>query len=108
MKWILEKNGFNVVRICATGEEAIQKATELKPDLILMDIVLQGEIDGIEAAKIIYGKHKIPIVFCTANCDTQFTLRMNLIEHEGIISKPFEDRILLRSLQTIQNREGAN
>jgi CheY-like chemotaxis protein len=103
MKWVLEKKGFSVVGICASGEEAVIKAAQSKPDLILMDIVLKGKMDGIEAAKIISTKNNIPILFCTANCDSFTMQRLETFRHVGVINKPMEDEILLKSIRNFQN-----
>ncbi|HNO71553.1 MAG TPA: response regulator, partial [Bacteroidia bacterium] len=59
----LKKLGYEVLDICGTGEDAMAKAEQLKPDLILMDIMLKGAIGGIEAADYIRSKFNIPIIF---------------------------------------------
>ena len=66
LKANIEQCGYKCVCIVSTGEEAIQKANELKPDLILMDIMLGGEMDGIQAAAMIREQLPIPIIFLTA------------------------------------------
>ena len=58
--------GYDVPAIAFSGEEALQKTEELHPDVVLMDIVLQGQMDGIEAAHQIQKRFGIPIVYCTA------------------------------------------
>lgn len=65
----LTKFGYAVVGVVSSGKEAINKATEKNPDLILMDIHLKGELDGIEVAQVIYNGLNIPIVYLTANAD---------------------------------------
>ena len=65
----LESMGYDVLGIFDTGEEAIQKAGELRPNLILMDIVLKGELDGIDAAQKIRELYDIPIIYLTAYSD---------------------------------------
>jgi len=81
--------GYDVVGIVGYGEEAISKAEEVKPDLILMDIKLAGKIDGIEAAEIIHRRHGIPIVFLTAHSDDGTLQRAKLSEPFGYLVKPF-------------------
>ena len=72
----------------ASGEEAIRKAEEAQPDLVLMDIGLKGEIDGIEAAKQIRDLFNIPIVYLTAYTDGATLQRAKIIRPIGIIIKP--------------------
>jgi CheY-like chemotaxis protein len=103
MQMILEENGFIVIGICATGEEAVRLASEAKPDLILMDIVLQGKMDGVEAAKIISQNEQIPILFCTANNDKLTSSRLQNIRHVGVMNKPLEDKILVNSIVNFQS-----
>ncbi len=63
----LEKHGYNTTAIMPSGEQAIQKISdEDSPDLVLMDISLQGKIDGIETAKIINSRFDIPVIFLTS------------------------------------------
>jgi CheY-like chemotaxis protein len=63
---ILHTIGYVVAGLAASGEDAIEKARRLKPDLVLMDIVMPGKINGIEAAKIINEELDIPVVFLTS------------------------------------------
>src|SRR5258708_32074824 len=66
----LLKLGYKVVAMVDAGEEAIQKARELRPDLILMDISLEGKMDGVEAASKIRKSLQLPVVFLTGNAST--------------------------------------
>jgi len=88
----LEKMGYVVLDIVDNGEEAVRKAGELKPDLILMDIVLKGEMDGIEAAQQIHELYDIPIIYLTAYSDEETLERAKITEPFGYVLKPFEDR----------------
>src|SRR6516225_7279940 len=63
----LVRLGYRVAGAAVSGEESIRKASDLKPDLVLMDIILKGEMDGIEAARQIRDKLKVPVIFLTAN-----------------------------------------
>jgi CheY-like chemotaxis protein len=63
--------GYTVAGMAASGEESIEKARQLQPDLILMDIVMPGKINGIEAAKVIGSEFHIPVVFVTAYADDE-------------------------------------
>jgi PAS domain S-box-containing protein len=86
--------GHSVVGIVASGEEAIEEARRLHPDLILMDIKLQGALDGIDAAKAIREVASIPVVYLTAFADDTTLRRAKLTEPYGYILKPFHEREL--------------
>jgi putative two-component system response regulator len=90
----LQKLGYSVPSIARTGEEAVQKTKVLHPDLVLMDIVLEGEMDGIEAAAHIKSLCEIPIVYLTAYADQKTLERAKITEPYGYILKPFDDRDL--------------
>jgi PAS domain S-box-containing protein len=90
----LERLGYYVVANVSSGEEAIDATVEGKPDLVLMDIKLEGTIDGIEAAARIRNRFQIPIVYLTAYTDAETLNRAKLTEPYGYILKPFEARDL--------------
>jgi len=83
--------GCDVVGTALSGLEAIEKAGELRPDLIMMDVVIQGEMDGIEAAQIIRDRYDTPCVFLTAYSDAAALARAKACEPAGYIVKPFEE-----------------
>ena len=83
--------GCDVIGTALSGAEAIEKAANLRPDLIMMDIVIQGEMDGIDAATIIREKYDIPCVFLTAYSDPKVLGRAKACEPAGYIVKPFEE-----------------
>jgi len=95
----LNKLGYCVADIVSTGEDAIEKAGELNPDLILMDIRLDGEIDGIQAADIIQEKYMIPIVYVTAYADDDTLQRAKITTPFGYIIKPFQERELHSAIE---------
>lgn len=103
----LEKLNYAVPALVATGEEAIQKANELQPDLVLMDIILQGEIDGIEAANQIWNCCNIPVVFLTAYSDDETIDRAGITQPFGYLVKPFEDKVLHTTIQIALSRQKA-
>lgn len=88
IKISLEKLGFEVLSIVDTGKNAVYIIEELKPDLILMDIVLKGEIDGIETTELIKKRFDIPVVYLTAYSDKETFERAKLTEPYGFIVKP--------------------
>ncbi|WP_293131255.1 EAL domain-containing protein [Microcoleus sp. bin38.metabat.b11b12b14.051] len=96
--------GYSITGIVYSGEEAIQSATELRPDLILMDVNLQGEIDGITAAEEIRGLFHIPVVYLTAYADENTLRRVNATQPFGYIVKPFEEKNLHTTIQLALHR----
>ncbi len=90
----LQDLGYIVTALASTGNEAIQKAEEDKPDLVLTDIVLEGEMDGIEVAKQIYSSFDIPFIYLTAYADDEILERIKITEPFGYIVKPFTNEDL--------------
>ena len=88
----LEKLGYKIVGIACSGADAIQRAGEMKPDLILMDIVIKGDIDGIETATIINQELDIPIIYTTAYADDETLERAENTGSYGYLLKPFKER----------------
>jgi two-component system, LytTR family, response regulator LytT len=95
----LKKLGYTVVGICATGEDAIAAAAEFMPDLVLMDIMLKGEMNGIEAASQIREKFGIPVIFLTAYADESTLSKAKVTEPYGYIIKPFKEIDLHTSIE---------
>lgn len=89
IKTSLQSLGYCVTSISPSGDEAIQNAEKDKPDLVLMDIVLQGEKDGIETANEIRSRFHIPIIYLTAYADDKVLERAKITEPFGYIVKPF-------------------
>lgn len=92
LKNMLLSMGYEVTALASSGKEAIEKARETRPDLILMDIILRGPMDGVEAAGAIRDKDDIPIIYLTAHSDQSMVQRMKVTEPYGYILKPFEDQ----------------
>ncbi len=99
IKRMLKHMGYIVPSIASSGEEAIKKAEITFPDLILMDIMLKGEIDGITAAKTISAKMDIPVVYLTAYSDDKIVKRANETQAYGYIVKPFEENELRTTIE---------
>ncbi len=100
----LQKLGYTVLANVASGEAAIQKARELQPDLVLMDIQLEGQIDGIEAAEQIRADLDIPVIFLTAYADENTLQRAKATEPFGYIVKPFDERALHTAIEVALRR----
>ena len=94
----LQKINIPVAGKVTTGEDAVEKAKTLSPDLILMDIMLQGEMDGIEAAEIITENYYIPIIFLSAYSDDEIISRAATSEQYGYLVKPVDSRQLSVSI----------
>ncbi|MGA2933715.1 MAG: response regulator [Methanomicrobiales archaeon] len=90
----LKGMGFLVPGIADTGEDAIKMAGDLKPDAILMDILLKGKMNGIAAASIIKDKYGIPVIYLTGQSDDATINRALESEPFGYIIKPFEEKTL--------------
>lgn len=90
----VENMGYFVCATASSGREAIDKAGLTKPDLMLMDIVLKGDMDGIEAARQIKDLYKIPVVYLTAFGEDGTVQHAKVTEPYGYIIKPFQDREL--------------
>jgi len=88
IKKSLEKLGFKVLSIEDNGKSAISKIQTLKPDLVLMDIVLKGETDGIKTAELIKNRFDVPVIYLTAYSDEKTFERAKLTEPYGFIVKP--------------------
>ena len=87
----LNRLGYNIVAMVESGEEAILKALELQPDLILMDINLRGDIDGIQAVEIIKKTADIPVIYLSAFTDHKTLERAKLTEPYSYLTKPFNE-----------------
>ncbi len=99
IKETLEDIGYSVVDIVSSGEEAVKKSNESRPDLVLMDIVLTGEMDGVEAAEKIRSEEDIPVIYLTAYSDDEKLKRAKVTEPFGYIIKPFRRRELHSNIE---------
>jgi CheY-like chemotaxis protein len=86
--------GYQVLANCATGEEAVQQALKLHPDLILMDITLKGEKDGIEAAEEIRAHESIAVIYLSESSDEATFQRAKLTEPYAYLQKPISSQEL--------------
>jgi len=100
----LEKLGYDVAGIIPRGEEAIAHVQSNQPDLIFMDIQLNGAMDGIETAAKIKSTHDIPIIFLTANADDSHFERAKETKPEAFISKPYSVKDIKRAIELALSR----
>lgn len=99
IKMSLEKLGYAVSATVGSGEEAIKKTEENNTDLVLMDIILEGEMDGIEAANIIHSRFDIPVIYITALADKNMLKRAKITEPFGYLIKPFKEQELYSNIE---------
>lgn len=100
----LEKAGYSVCGVAHDGDTAVAHAEAMHPDLVLMDIRLKGEMDGIEAAGLIRERCDIPVVYLTAYTDPATLERAKVMEPFGYVVKPFETRSLMVSIEIALHR----
>ena len=103
----LQNAGYQVVSIATTSEEALTDTANLQPDLVLMDIRLRGEMDGVETAKKIRQNWQLPVIFLTAHADENTLVRAKSTQPFGYILKPFEDRELITMIEIALSRHKA-
>lgn len=100
----LQNLGYIVSGIVSSGEEAIKNVSENNPDLVIMDVKLEGDMDGIEAADQIRSFANIPIVYLTAHADEKTLKRAKITEPFGYIVKPFQNKDLNIAIEMALNK----
>ncbi|MBD2094337.1 response regulator [Trichocoleus sp. FACHB-591] len=103
----LESSGYSVPAIVSSGEQVIEKIPEVEPDLVLMDIILKGDLDGVKTAEIVRDRFDIPVVYLTAHADETTLKRAKISDPFGYILKPFEDRELVTTIEIALSRHRA-
>lgn len=104
---LIQKLGHDVVAKVGSGEEAIKKADELNPDLIIMDIILKGEMDGIQAMEIIRKKSDVPVVYLSGNSDRFNYERAKKTRFTDYLVKPITSQDLKKPLRKAFGQEGS-
>lgn len=103
----LSAMGYEVSGMAASGEDAIEKARRLSPDLVLMDIVMPGKLNGIEAAKTVSGELDIPVVFVTSYADDAIIEKAKQVGPYGYIVKPFNELEIKAAIEVALFRKTA-
>ncbi len=103
----LSAMGYNVAGMASSGEDAIDKARRLAPDLVLMDIVMPGKLNGIEAARVISGELEIPVVFVTSYADDAIIAKAKEVGPYGYIVKPFNELEIKAAIEVALFRKAA-
>lgn len=100
----LSKLGYDVTGIVSRGEEALTHVRQSKPDIVLMDIQLKGELDGIETVNQMHLESDIPIIYLTANADDENFERAKSTNPFAFISKPFKKLDLQHAIELTMDR----
>lgn len=95
----LTKMGYNVVAVVDSGEAALEKASGTQIDLVLMDIILKGDLDGTQTARQLYERHHVPIIYLTAHADQATLQRAKETQPFGYVVKPFQEQDLKTSIE---------
>jgi two-component system, cell cycle sensor histidine kinase and response regulator CckA len=98
----LRRLGHTVVAVASCGEEAVRKAAQYLPDLVLMDVRLQGEMDGAEAARQIRAARNVPVIYLTAYVDATQPATSSLLQ--PYVAKPFRTDELHTAIQNATSR----
>lgn len=101
---VLRGGGYSIVGTAATAEDAVEIAGRERPDLVVMDIRLRGDRDGIDAALEIRSRFAIPCIFATAHAEPQMVSRAAAAEPLGWLTKPFSDQQLLHQVRAAVDR----
>lgn len=100
--------GYEVAATASSGEEAVKKAAEWTPDLVLMDIVLKGNMDGVEAAACIQAQRKVHVVYISAHSERGILDRSKLTYPYGYVMKPITDRELATAIEVALSNHQIN
>src|SRR5690606_30951700 len=107
LKVRLSSLGYRVAGTVPSGEAALQTAQEVLPDIVLMDIHLEGALDGIDAARALYESLRIPVIFLTAYSEDSTLERAEKTLPFGFLVKPVDERALHASIQMALARNAA-
>ena len=103
LKTVLANRGYEIVGPASSGEEAIELAAEFEPDLVLMDIRIAGDIDGIEAASRILDRHPVPLIFMSGYQDRDLRDKALALKPLAYLVKP----VMIRDIEAaIEKGEG--
>jgi len=100
----LTKLGYEIVGISTRAEDALQTIENNRPDLVLMDIVLSGKMNGIEAARLILEQFQVPVIFLTSNSDDATFQQALTAKPYAFLSKPFQKSSLERTIKLALQR----
>jgi CheY-like chemotaxis protein len=99
----LQRMGYDVMGSAASGESALRKIGSARPDVVLMDIYLQGAMDGIETAEEVRARYDIPVIYLTAYADSATLQRAKATKPFGFLRKPFREEELRTAIERAVN-----
>jgi two-component system, cell cycle sensor histidine kinase and response regulator CckA len=106
IKSFLERSGYTVAGMFASGEDLLGEFEARRPDLVLMDIKIRGRLDGVETAHLVHERYHAPVVLLTAYADDETIARAKITQPFGYIIKPFEERELKTAIEIALYRAG--
>jgi len=106
LRMTLEQLGYRVSGIAASAAEAYAAAGTERPDLVLMDVRLRGDIDGIQTAAALRAQWQVPVVFLTANANHELLRRALATAPGGFLSKPYDEQVLLNTIEVALAQHG--
>lgn len=101
LKHCLEQMNYEIISTIPNGEQAISQTFEMKPDIKLMDVNLNGKVNGIEAAEKINSTLKVPILFISAYSDNDVMVKAKSRNYFGYLVKPYNKNELYKSIETL-------
>jgi two-component system, cell cycle sensor histidine kinase and response regulator CckA len=99
IKSFLERSGYSVAGMYSSGEDLLREFAQKTPDIVLMDIKIRGELDGVETAKLVHERFHVPVVLLTAYADDETIARAKITQPFGYIIKPFDERELKTAIE---------
>lgn len=103
----LSKLGYNVIGINTRPEDVLKTIQNNRPDIVIMNIEMQGEMDGLKIARSLLETHQIPVIFLSANTDKEIFKELIDTQPYAFITKPFDNKDLKRGIETTLKRMGA-
>jgi len=100
MASVLTRNGFEISGVVDDYDAAVELFEREQPDLVVMDVSIFGDIDGIDTARVLIQRRAVPIVFLTAYSDTDTLARINALAPHGHLRKPFDTNLLVQLLRS--------
>ncbi len=108
LKHRLTKLGYDITQLVTSGQQALREIERSPPDVILMDINIDGEMDGIETASRIPQEHQVPVIYLTAYSEEATLERARGTKPYGFLLKPFSERELHATIQMVLERRRAD
>jgi len=106
IRTMLRSMGYSVCGNASSGQEAIDKAGETRPDLVLMDVILKEAMDGIEAARQLRARFSIPVIFISGCADNETRQRARGVGQFAYLTKPFSERELAAAIKMTLRKYG--